>query len=103
MVDRAKTCSNLIVLFLRGRYTSGCTTAPAKRTTKVRSTPALPFSGRAILSQRYNGNRVCGGGMAEWSMAVVLKTSRIGYDIAVIFCRVVPRPDLQYLAIIAAF
>ena len=36
-------------------------------------------------------------------MAVVLKTSRIGYDIAVIFCRVVPRPDLQYLAIISAF
>ena len=27
------------------------------------------------------------GGMAEWSMAVVLKTGRIGYDIAVIFCR----------------
>ena len=43
------------------------------------------------------------GGMAEWSMAVVLKTGRIGYDIAVIFCRVVPRPDLQYLAIIPAF
>jgi hypothetical protein len=27
------------------------------------------------------------GGMAEWSMAVVLKNGRIGYDIAVIFCR----------------
>jgi len=26
--------------------------------------------------------------MAEWSMAVVLKTGGIGYDIAVIFCGV---------------
>ena len=32
------------------------------------------------------------GGMAEWSMAVVLKTCRIGYDVAVIFCRCVPAP-----------
>jgi hypothetical protein len=38
--------------------------------------------------------------MAERSMAVVLKTRRIGYDIAVMFCGVVPAPDLQYLAII---
>src|SRR5262245_37368215 len=38
------------------------------------------------------------GGMAEWSMAVVLKTSRIGYDVAVVFCRDVPAPHLQYQA-----
>jgi hypothetical protein len=42
------------------------------------------------------------GWMAEWSMAVVLKTGRIGYDVAVIFCRFVPRQDLQYLATIPA-
>ena len=35
-------------------------------------------------------------------MAVVLKTGRIGYDIAVIFCRAVRCPDLEYLAIIPA-
>jgi hypothetical protein len=40
------------------------------------------------------------GGLAEWSMAVVLKTSRIGYDVAVIFCGVVPSSDPQHLAII---
>jgi hypothetical protein len=38
--------------------------------------------------------------MAEWSMAVVLKTGRIGYDIAVIFCGVVPSSHLRNLAII---
>jgi hypothetical protein len=43
------------------------------------------------------------GGMAEWSMAVVLKTGRIGYDIAVIFCRAAARSHLQYLANFLAF
>jgi len=43
------------------------------------------------------------GGMAEWSMAVVLKTGQIAYDIAVIFCAVAPASGLQYLAIIASF
>jgi len=28
--------------------------------------------------------------MAEWLMAVVLKTGRIGYDVAFISCRCVP-------------
>jgi hypothetical protein len=42
------------------------------------------------------------GGMAEWSMAVVLKTSRIGYDMTGIVCRVATRSDLQYLAMILA-
>jgi hypothetical protein len=41
--------------------------------------------------------------MAEWSMAVVLKTGRIGYYVAVIFCRVVARRDIRYLAIILPF
>jgi hypothetical protein len=41
--------------------------------------------------------------MAEWSMAVVLKTSRIGYDVAVIFFVFAPRSDLQYSAIFLAF
>jgi hypothetical protein len=41
--------------------------------------------------------------MAERSMAVVLKTGRIGYDIAVIFGGVDPHRDPQYLAIILAF
>jgi hypothetical protein len=43
------------------------------------------------------------GGMAEWSMAVVLKTSRIGYDVVVISCRRAARADLQYPAIFLAF
>src|SRR5262252_9172036 len=40
------------------------------------------------------------GGMAERSMAVVLKTGGIGYDVAVIFCRCVPAAHLQYQAMI---
>jgi hypothetical protein len=41
--------------------------------------------------------------MAEWSMAVVLKTRRIGYDAAVIFGRQVPGHNLQEQARIRAF
>jgi hypothetical protein len=40
--------------------------------------------------------------MAEWSMAVVLKTSRIGYDMAVILCPPLLARTFEVLAIIAA-
>lgn len=60
-------------------------------------------TGKSTVGEVHPGDNSFCGGMAEWSMAVVLKTSPIGYSKTVIFLAEVPHHMRKDVATLWAF